>query len=240
MKFQTIQNLIYVAEREGLVQRTFRRLDPDKQQVVIQAILAEASEVGPDAVRIHFVAKKAGVAVGSLYQYFLDREKLLEFAVRLCTRAMIDLFETYTPILSAMPLREGLKAYLLGGIEMSQTDREMVLFFGRAAYQGAEGSLKSSVDTVALQLLRMVREMLSQAQLRGELMPEVDIEVAARTVNLLLIALGDSQLFPYLNTYYRISPEEIAFERVLEQAIEMILNGIGVQKQGVINGPLQS
>ena len=38
-------------EEEGLVTRTFRRLDPERQQVILTAIPAEAIKKGPAAAK---------------------------------------------------------------------------------------------------------------------------------------------------------------------------------------------
>ena len=57
-------------EGKGQVSRTFRRLEPERQQAIINAILDEAFEKGPASLNIKEVARKADVAIGSLYQYF--------------------------------------------------------------------------------------------------------------------------------------------------------------------------
>lgn len=227
MEQKIIQSFILQAENDGLVQRTFRRLDPDRQQAVIDAILIEASETGPDQIRIQAVAERAGVAVGSMYQYFPDREHLLEFANRLCARSWEEMFNVYIPMLAAMPLRDGLRAYIQGGLEMSETDRGVVQFFGRAAYQGSEGRLREVVTPIARKMLEGTREMLLQARLRGEIRQDLDLEATARSINTFLIALGDGQLFPYLNNYYQISADDMPFERVLDAAIDLLMNGLG-------------
>ena len=38
-----------------------------------------------------------------------------------------------------MPLRDGLRAYIQGGLELNETERGVVQFMGRAAYQGDRG-----------------------------------------------------------------------------------------------------
>ena len=134
-----LQTHIRELEGQGLVTRTFRRLDPARQQAVIQAILDEAAEKSPTTLNIKQVAERAGVAVGSLYQYFGNRDNLLAFAVELCVHQMTDLFAMSRPYLMEMPLREALTAYLTYGIEWSQTQQGFVQFFGRAAYQGDPG-----------------------------------------------------------------------------------------------------
>ena len=55
----------------------------------------------------------------------------------------------------------------------------------------------------------------------------MDLEAAARVVNALLIAVGDSQLLPYLNTYFQVMGEEMSPERIWEAALALILHGIG-------------
>src|SRR5512142_1089803 len=83
-------------ESKGKVSRTFRRLDSARQQAVINAILEEATEKGPASLNIKEIARRAGVSVGSLYQYFPNRDGLLDFAVELCTRSTIAMFNEYT------------------------------------------------------------------------------------------------------------------------------------------------
>ena len=130
-----LQAHILQLEQQELVTRTFRRLDPPRQQAILQAILDEAAEKGPTDVNIKEVARRAGVSVGSLYQYFGSRETLLAFAVELGVRMMTDLFAISRPYLLDMPLREALTAYLTYGLEWSHTQQGFVHFFGRAAYQ---------------------------------------------------------------------------------------------------------
>jgi TetR/AcrR family transcriptional regulator len=226
-----IHTHILELERKGLVTRTFRRLDPDRQQAILGAILDEAVEKGPASLGIKQVAARAGVSVGSLYQYFGNRDGLLAFAVELCTRWTADAFDGYRPVLAAMPLREALAAYLLGGIEWSQMQVGLVQFFARAAYHGDPELAESVVRPVAEVMRETVREILAQAAARGEVRAGVDLEAAARVVNVLLIAVGDSQLLPYLNTYFQVMDQEMSPERILEATLALILQGIGPEKK---------
>jgi hypothetical protein len=69
-------------------------------------------------------------------------------------------------------------------------------------------------------------EILAVARARGELRPGLDLEAAARAVNAWLIALGDSQLLPYLNAYFQVSDEAVSFERVLESVMDLLAYGL--------------
>jgi AcrR family transcriptional regulator len=214
-------------EQEGLVTRTFRRLDPERQQAILSAILDEALERGPTDLNIKQVARRAGVSVGSLYTYFDNRDGLLDFAVALCVRYTIDSFESYQSYLAELPLREGLAAYLTGGLEWSQTQTGLIQFFLRAAYRGDPALAERVVKPIADTLRDMVQEMLAQAVIRGEIRPGVDLQATTRLIHALMIAVGDGQLLPYLNTYFQVVDESISSERVLEALLDLIMEGIG-------------
>lgn len=221
-----IHTLILQLEQEGLVTRTFRRLDPERQQAILAAILDEAVEKGPTALNIKQVAERADVSVGSLYTYFPKREGLLAFAVELCVRFVTDAFEEFRPYLAALSLREALTVYLSGGVEWSKAHAGLLKLFVRAAYHGDPELADPLVRPVAAKLRDMVHDILSQAAARGEIRADVDLEATTRIVHALTIAVGDSQLLPYLNTYFQVCDEDISPERALEALLALILHGI--------------
>jgi AcrR family transcriptional regulator len=223
------QPFILQLEQEGKVTRTFRRLDPERQQAVINAILEEAAEKGPATLNIKEIARRGNVSIGSLYQYFPNRDGLLDFAIELCVRYSIGIFQEYTPVLAAMPLKEALNAYLMGGLEWGQTATGLVRFFGRAAYQGDPDLAERVVRPVASVMRETIQEIVAQAVARGEIRPGVDVEAATRIVNALTIVIGDSQLLPYLNTYLQVSDDRLPAERINASLVEFILHGIGVE-----------
>jgi AcrR family transcriptional regulator len=213
-------------EAQGLVTRTFRRLDPKRQQDIVMAILEEAIEKGPPALNIKQVAARAGVSVGSLYTYFNHREGLLDFVTELCTRFMQDSFESYTPLLAALPLHEALYSYLMGGVEWSKEQAGLVQFFVRAAYHGDAGLGERMVRPVASTMREMVRAILQAGIARGEVRADIDLESASRIIHALMIAVGDSMLLPYLNAYFQVDDAEPGSERLLATLLDLIEHGI--------------
>jgi AcrR family transcriptional regulator len=220
------QSHIQQLEAEGRVTRTFRRLDPARQQAVINAILEEAAEKGPASLNIKAIARRAEVSVGSLYQYFPDRDGLLDFAIDLCVRYMTAMFEMSLPYLTAMPLGEALRYYLSVGLEWGKTEAGLVRFYGRAAYQGDPDLAERLVRPVAEAMRRITFEMLAGAVRRGEIRPDTDLEGASRLVNGLMIVVGDSQMLPYLNTYFQITDEKVSQEHILETLVPFILKAL--------------
>lgn len=214
-------------EERGLVTRTFRRLDPDRQQAVLAAILEEAIEKGPTEINVTQIAERADVSVGSLYQYFDNRAGLLAFVTELVTRLAVDFFNAVIPYLESLPLREALMAYFQGNLEWSQSQPAFVQFYTRAAYQGDPQLSDNVVRPVATVLRQSVYAVLARAEQHGELRPGLDLEATARVVYALLLAVVDPILLPYLNAYFQVTDDDMAAERVLAAAVEMVLKGIG-------------
>jgi AcrR family transcriptional regulator len=224
-----IHTHILSLEQAGLVTRTFRRLDPARQQAVIDAILEEAAEKGPASLNIKEVARRAGVSVGALYTYFNNRDGLLAFTVELCVRLMVDVFKRYGPMMASMPLREALTVYLAGGIEWSKTMTGLLMFFARAAYQGDSMLDEQVVRPVANAMRETVGMMLAQAVARGEVRADIDLDATVRVLHALIIAIADPQLLPYLNTYFQVVGDDVTPERTLQAMLDMVLSGIGIR-----------
>ena len=224
--FTNFKPYIEQLEQEGKVTRTFRRLDSTRQRAVINAILEEATEKGPASLNIKEIARRADVSIGSLYQYFPNRDGLLDFAIALCVRYMKNMFDMSRPYLTAMPLAEALRAYLTVGIEWGETETGLVRFLGRAAYQGDPALAERLVRPVAEVMRKLTFEILEQAVQRGEIRSDVDLESASRLVNGLTIIVGDSQVLPYLNTYFQITDEKVSRNHILESLIAFIMKAL--------------
>lgn len=214
-------------EKEGQVTGTFARLGEARQRAIVDAILEEAVERGPASVNVKNIAARAHVAVGSLYQYFPDRDGLLNFAIELCTRYMLDFLATARPYLLDMPLRQALHEYLSVGLEWGRTEAKLIRFLGRAAYQGDPALAERAVRPIATAMRELTRDILVAAVGRGEIRKDLDLEAAARLVNVLTLAVGDSQLLPYLNTYFQATDETMPADRLTSEFVKFVLAAIG-------------
>jgi TetR/AcrR family transcriptional regulator len=226
IEWPKIQACILEFEQSGVVTRTFHRLDTVRQKCIVNAILDEAEEHGPPNLNIKRIAERAGVAVGSLYQYFGNRSGLLAFTNGVCVRVLTDAFEQFKPILSALPLREALRMYLVGGMEWSETMQGLIQYYGRAAYTGNPALVEDVVRPVAEAMRETVYEILAGARSRGELRPDLDLEATSRAVNSWIIVLADSQMLPYLNHYFQVTDETVSFESILESTLDILEKGL--------------
>lgn len=227
LDWSAIHALIFDLEQTGHVTRTFRRLDPERQQAIITAILDEAAAKGPTDLNIKQVAARAEVAVGSLYSYFNNRDGLLDFTVTLCVRLTRQMFAMARPFLVDVPFREGIKLYITGGLEWGETQAGLWRFFARAAYHRDSDLTDQVVLPIASEMRAIVGDMLAAAITRGEIRATIDQDSVARLIHVLTIVIGDAQMFPYLNTYFQLIDESVPIDRILDVCLDMVLQGIG-------------
>jgi AcrR family transcriptional regulator len=215
-------------EDKGLVTPTFLRLDEERRDQVIEAVLAESAKSGPERINIKEVAKSSRVPIGSLYQYFGDRERLSRFATLLVMRKLGGELEGYLPYLEALPLREALILYLKSGVEWGVQEAASFRAFLAAAYGGSADDwyLDYLVRPLALSFQRLMRRLVAAAGARGELKKGIDIDTAADLANVLIIAVGDARLVPALDEYYRLYTDGSSLDARIEAAVDFICRSI--------------
>jgi len=215
----------------NLVTETFVRLQPERRNAVVGALLEQAAERGADGINIKLVAREAGVPVGSLYQYFPDREGLVRAACAMTAARLGSAFAAALPYLVDLPLREALETYLVEGIAWSRREGAFLRAFGVAAYRGAvvrgDAELrKAFVAPVAEALFGLIRALVEAAEARGELRRGIDIEGASRTTHALLCAAGDALLFPGLDDYYLLYGDGAPPESRIKCIVDILCSGL--------------
>lgn len=78
--------------------KTFNRLDDDKQERVMRAAIEEFHAQGFEKAKIEVIAQNAGVAKGSIYQYFDDKKELFLYSVTWGLNYFMKVIDRQTPL----------------------------------------------------------------------------------------------------------------------------------------------
>ncbi len=78
--------------------RTFNRLDDDKKERVMRAAIEEFQVHGFEKAKIELIAQNAGVAKGSIYQYFDDKKELFLYSVTWALEYFMKVIDRQTPL----------------------------------------------------------------------------------------------------------------------------------------------
>ncbi|MBI9049254.1 MAG: TetR/AcrR family transcriptional regulator [Anaerolineaceae bacterium] len=215
-------------EQQGLVTRTFRRLDLSRQLLVIDAILEESAQRGPAEMNIKHIAARAEVSIGSLYQYFNNKEGLLNFTIALTVQQTVSAFNEFLPYLDQLSFKEAYSIYLSTGLEWGQQEQQFVRMFAKAAYQNDPQLQERVVKPIAASMLNIMRMMVKNGQEKAEIRQELDPDLLARLLHGISIILADPILLPYLNDYFQIIDEDREHNEPLNLVMEILQRGIFV------------
>ena len=93
--------------------KTFERLNEHKRHAFLEAAFKEFSLKGYDAASITQLVKALGIAKGSVYQYFDDKQDLYQFLIETAFRTIEKLTNQACPQTLGEDYKEWLLKYLL-------------------------------------------------------------------------------------------------------------------------------
>lgn len=175
---------------------TWGRVDPARRAAVIAAAEAEFGAHGYSRGSLNVIARRAGVAKGSLFQYFADKRDLYAFIadvasqrVRSYMEGRIRELDPSRPFFEFLPdLLDDWVAYF------ADHPRERALH--AAASFEVDADARVSVRTVVHRhYLDVLRPLLRDAQSRGDLRADCDVDAM---LSLLLMIFPHLALAPYV------------------------------------------
>lgn len=175
---------------------TWGRLDGERRAAVIAAAEAEFAAHGFSGGSLNVIARRAGVAKGSLFQYFADKRDLYAFITDVASqrvrRYMEDRIRDLDP---GRPFFEFL-ADLLDAWVAYFADHPRERKLHAAANFELETDARVSVRAVVHRhYLDVLRPLIQDARARGDLRPDADVETL---LSLLLMILPHLALAPYV------------------------------------------
>jgi AcrR family transcriptional regulator len=175
---------------------TWARVDPARRAAVIEAAESEFGAHGFSRGSLNVIARRAGVAKGSLFQYFADKRDLYAFITDVASqrvRAYIeDLIQELDP---SRPFFEFLTDLLDGWVAYyAEHPHERALH--AAVSLEVDTEARVSVRSVSNRhYLEVLRPLVHAARIRGDLGPDADTDVL---LSMLLMIFPHLALAPYM------------------------------------------
>jgi TetR/AcrR family transcriptional regulator, fatty acid metabolism regulator protein len=186
----------------------------EKYDRILEAAIEVVAEKGFQHARIADIASRAGVADGTVYLYFDNKNHILRAAIdsafaQFSARVRSSLAEAHDPI-------KKLKTIATLHVETLVTQRNLAIILQTQIRQSAkfleEFSHHSFVDYINL-----VREVIRNGQQEGIIRTDISDRIAA----LCLFGALDEMISSWLFTGKPIDPEQTA-----NQVLDILLNGV--------------
>lgn len=186
-----------------------------RRRAILDAALVEFAAHGFAAARLDDVARRAGIAKGTLYLYFADKEALFEALVQGSIRPLLDNLQQVA-LLPDVPTRQVLKLlFTTFAREVLGSDRKLLLrllITEGARFPRLVGFYHAEIVTPGLKLMR---GLMARAAERGEIADDAPARFPQLVMAPLLLAVVWDMLFG------RVEPLDV--EGLVEAHVGLLL-----------------
>jgi AcrR family transcriptional regulator len=169
--------------------QTFFNLPEEKRQQILQVALDEFAENDYDQVSISRLVGRAGIAKGSFYQYFADKEDLYGHVLGMITAAKTEFMSLDHPD----PQHVGIFVYLRWmaevGVAFQMKYPELSKVAARAAR--ANSFPRAFNANIREQTRVFYRRLVEVGQAQGDIAPNINPEIAAVIFDGALTSISD-------------------------------------------------
>lgn len=160
-----------------------------RRQAILEAALGVFAEHGYEAARLDEVAARAGVAKGTLYLYFKDKEALFESLIRSAIDPVLERLQEVSA-LPDLPLSQVLEVlFSVFQKEVLGTQRKLLLRLIIAEGPRFPAIAEFHYRNVVARILPLVRKVAKRAVERGELPNDALVRFPQLIAGPLLIAV---------------------------------------------------
>jgi AcrR family transcriptional regulator len=194
------------------------------REVTHDTILAAAeavfAEEGLHAARMETISAKAGVAVGTLYNHFKDRESLLEALLSARHHELLERMDAALEASSKGSFKDRLTALYQSLLEHFYAHRKFLVIFIQAECERTRGKAKLAPTNVMQEVISRAERVVKQGLKEKALRPE-----DAELFPILCIGVVRGVLFQEI---WRSAAEAPVSQRV-EQMVTFFLQGAGAK-----------
>lgn len=157
--------------------QTFLNLPEEKRRTIIGAAIDEFAEYGLKNASTNRIVANSGIAKGSFYQYFEDKQDVFMYLLTVLEHEKVEYFKGKHPPSTNMDTFGYFRWMIKTGMEFNTSHPLLTqaisrVMFGEGLYYG------NTFADVRKRTAQGLKAMINQAIASGEVDPSVDVELA--------------------------------------------------------------
>jgi AcrR family transcriptional regulator len=212
---------------------TFAHLQPAKRQAIIELALAEFAEHPYGVASLSRIVARAGIAKGSIYQYFENKQELFLFLLDYATQQQLELLRVQAPPDPDIGFFDLLRWQMHASVQVGLAAPLLT----RLIYRAVTDNLPFRDDvTRRLQSAggTHLQALLARGVERGEIKPDLDLELASAVLQGLIGNLH-TLIVGRLGVTLEAAAGDVALvsgpvaEQLYDQVIDIVRFGLSAQ-----------
>jgi len=157
--------------------KTFLNLSEEKRKVIIDAAVNEFAVYGLENASTNRIVANSGIAKGSFYQYFEDKQDVFMYLLTVLEREKMEYFSGKHPPTAKMDTFQYFRWMIKTGMEFNSSHPYLTqaisrVLFGEGMYYG------NTFSEIRERTAQGLKAMIDQAVKKGEVDPSVDVDLA--------------------------------------------------------------
>ncbi len=207
--------------------QTFFNLPEEKREKIIRAAIEEFSLHGYAKTSINSIAERAEIAKGSIYQYFEDKKDFYLYQVKFVKESYMTHRTGFVGDFRNQPFRTTLLRTMLFFREFQEIYPGQVRFYFAMVGDTSIPFDEEIGEIMTEPSLSYMREIIDVAVERGELRPDLDMDMLVFDLIVLITAFQQATVSPAMGEYYGIvGKDRKALERNADRLLDIVFNGI--------------
>ena len=165
---------------------TFKNLDKRKKNKIFRAALREFSEKGYAGASINRIVADLGIAKGSIFQYFGDKEGLFNFVFVKSIDIVKDHLKSVRDNTKDYDFYSRIETLLTSGISFLRKNPRIYALYTKILYEGNLKFCSALLKAVRQESFEFLSEMIRLGIERGEVRSDMDLSCATFYLDSLL------------------------------------------------------
>ena len=199
---------------------TFCNLPAEKQQRIISIAVEEFAANGYQKASLNNVVKRSGIAKGSLYQYFENKEGLFLHIFESFTQLVKDAANAALATVPAADFFAQLEAIIWAGIRFIDTHPEYFQIYLRVLFEQDVPRREELVSRVRLFPMEYMGPLCEAGQINGTIRADVEPAMAVFIVDAALERFLQAYAKPYLDGGLDLMNKK---EQQLQEAVAVMI-----------------
>ncbi len=162
-----------------LPKSTFNNLPPEKQETVLRVVLEEFSQNGYRKTSINTIVARLGIAKGSIFQYFEDKEGLFLFILNRSLEKVKQYLRAVREATTDQDLFSRLEQTLQAGVDFLKSEPQVYRLYLRVMFESQVPYRQEILASIRGYSHDFLKDLILTACERGELRETIDPDVAA-------------------------------------------------------------